>query len=70
MDWTTGPDPHFQSIFTYGFGQFLGSTITFLANYDGRKDVLSDLATDHHVTRREAADALKARNSPAQGKQR
>jgi hypothetical protein len=43
---------------------------TFPANYDGRKDVLSDLATDHHVTRREAADALKARNSPAQGKQR
>jgi len=40
------------------------------ANYDGRKDVLSDLATDHHVTRREAAEALKARNIPAQGKQR
>jgi len=40
------------------------------ANYDGRKNVLSDLATDHHVTRREAAAALKARNIPAQGKQR
>ena len=31
------------------------------ANYDGRKDVLSDLATNHHVPRREAAAALKAR---------
>jgi len=30
------------------------------ANYDGRKDVLSDLATEHHVTRRKAAATLKA----------
>jgi len=46
------------------------------ANYDGRKNVLSDLATDHHVPRREAAEAaealkaLKAQNIPAQCKQR
>ena len=53
-------------------GEVLPATINgrVSANYDGRKDVLSDLATDHHVTRREAAEALKARNIPAQGKQR
>jgi hypothetical protein len=39
----------------------------FSANYDGRKDVLSDLATDHHVTRREAAEALKALKTSANG---
>ncbi|MDQ0288013.1 hypothetical protein [Oligosphaera ethanolica] len=43
--------------------------INYVYSFQRERSLLKCIVTDHHVTRREAAEALKARNIPAQDKQ-